>query len=81
MRFLASYELLLPLAEHSDLASRKMAPLLYGMAGETVGGTVKLLKEASAHAVETGVERITPAVLDDLGWTRLGDWDSVARLV
>ncbi|CTP86043.1 MULTISPECIES: TniB family NTP-binding protein [Xanthomonas] len=81
LRFLASYEQLLPLAEPSQLASRELAPKLYGMAGDTIGGTVKLLKAASAHAINTGVERITAPVLDDLGWTRLGDWDAVARVV
>ncbi|MEA9589206.1 TniB family NTP-binding protein [Xanthomonas sp. WHRI 10064A] len=81
LRFLASYEQLLPLAEPSQLASRELAPKLYGMAGDTIGGTVKLLKAASAHAISTGVERITSNVLDDLGWTRLGDWDAVARVV
>ncbi|NIJ78577.1 hypothetical protein FHT08_003711 [Xanthomonas campestris] len=81
LRFLASYEQLLPLAEPSKLASRELAPKLYGMAGDTIGGTVKLLKAASAHAINTGIERITPNVLDDLGWTRLGDWDAVARVV
>ncbi|UNK42458.1 TniB family NTP-binding protein [Luteimonas sp. S4-F44] len=81
LRFLASYEQLLPLAEPSQLASRELAPKLYGMAGDTIGGTVKLLKAASAHAINIGVERITAPVLDDLGWTRLGDWDAVARVV
>lgn len=81
LRFLASYEQLLPLAEPSQLASRELAPKLYGMAGDTIGGTVKLLKAASANAIKTGVERITARVLDDLGWTRLGDWDTVARVV
>ncbi len=69
------------LAEPSQLASRELAPKLYSMAGDTIGGTVKLLKAASAHAINIGVERITAPVLDDLGWTRLGDWDAVARVV
>lgn len=81
LRFLASYEQLLPLAEPSELASRALAPKIYGMAGDAIGGTVKLLKAASVRAIEMGKERITGDVLDSMGWTRLGDWDAVARVV
>ncbi len=79
--FLASYEQLLPLADPSQLASRELAPKLYGMAGDTIGGTVKLLKAASSQAVMDGTERITVKLLDNLNWTRPGDWDTVAQLV
>lgn len=79
LRFLASYETFLPLAEPSDLASRDLAPLIYGMAGDTIGGTVKLLKDASSFAIESGRERIDTAVLTSLGKVRGGDWDEVAR--
>lgn len=81
LRFLASYERLLPLAESSQLASREMAPLLYGMAGETIGATVKLLKEASSFALSNGKERIDEQVLKAMKWTRQDDWDDIARRV
>jgi hypothetical protein len=81
LRFLASYERLLPLCEPSDLASREIAPVLYGMAGETIGSTVKLLKEAASHALTVGKERIDAKVLKEMKWTRLDEWDDIARRV
>lgn len=81
LRFLASYERLLPLAEASDLASRELAPKIFGMVGDTIGGTVKLLKTAAVRAIETNTERITPQLLDSLRWVRPGEWDEVARRV
>lgn len=81
LRFLASYERLLPLAESSGLATRELAPIIFGMVGDTIGGTVKLLKNAAVKAVETGEERITVSLLQSLGWVRPGEWDEVARRV
>jgi hypothetical protein len=81
LRFLASYEKLLPLAEPSDLASRTLAPTIYGMAGDVIGGTVELLKEAAAFAIERGRERIDAQLLADLRTLRLPDWDDAARRV
>lgn len=81
LRFLASYERLLPLAEPSNLTSRQLAPVLYGMAGETIGATVKLLKEASSFALSSGKERIDEQVLKAMKWTRQDDWDDIARRV
>jgi hypothetical protein len=81
LRFLTSYERLLPLAEPSDLASRELAPVIYAMAGETIGATVKLLKEAASHALTAGMERIDIKVLKDLTWTRQDEWDDIARRV
>lgn len=79
LRFLASYEMFLPLAERSELASRELAPVIYGMSGDTIGGTVKLLKEAAAHAIEIGRERIDVSVLSSLSKVKGSDWDEVAR--
>ena len=79
LRLLASYERLLPLAERSDLASRTLAPTMYSMAGDTIGGTVSLLKEAAVLAIETGRERIDEEVLSQLRGHRRADWDDAAR--
>ncbi|MET3115842.1 hypothetical protein AAKU64_000045 [Undibacterium sp. GrIS 1.8] len=79
LRFLASYEKLLPLAEPSGLASREIAPTIYGMAGETIGATVKLLKSAACYAIESKRERIDEHILRNLNWTKPGEWDDVAR--
>lgn len=82
LRFLASYERLLPLAEPSQLASRELATKLYGMAGETIGMTVRLLKEAAVLAIQNRTERITPALLDALPWRRKDDaWASLSAQV
>lgn len=81
LRFLASYERLLPLAEPSGLATRDIAPRLYGMAGDTVGGTVKLLKAATTFAIEKGRESIDLKLLDQVPWTRPGEWDDIARRI
>ena len=81
LRFLASYEKLLPLAEPSNLASRTLAPMIYGMAGDVIGGTVALLKEAAALAIEQGRERIDASLLETYRTERLPDWDDAARRV
>ena len=81
LRFLASYEKLLPLAEPSGLATRELAPIIYGMCGETIGSTVKFLKAAACHAINRGSERIDERVLRDLAWTKPGEWDDVARRI
>lgn len=78
LRFLASYETFLPLAEPSNLASRELAPTIYGMAGDTIGGTVKLLKNAATYALTTGRERIDAGVLTSMNHLRAGQWDEVA---
>lgn len=81
LRFLASYERLLPLAEPSGLATRELAPIIFGMVGDTIGGTVKLLKTAAVKAIETSSERITVSTLESLDWVRPGEWDEVARRI
>jgi hypothetical protein len=81
LRFLASYERLLPLAEPSNMASRELAPRLYAMAGETLGSTVKLLKEAASFAIESGKEKIDDDVLRRMTWTRADEWEDIAKRV
>jgi hypothetical protein len=81
LRFLASYERLLPLAEPSNLATRELAPKLYAMAGETLGSTVKLLKGAASFAISSGKERIDDDVLKKMTWTRQDEWDDIAKRV
>lgn len=81
LRFLASYERLLPLAEPSNLASREMAPKLYSMAGETLGSTVRLLKGAASLAISSGKERIDEQVLTKMTWTRPDEWEDIAKRV
>lgn len=79
LRFLATYETLLPLAEPSQLSSRELAPLIYRLGGDTIGGTVKVLKDAAVHAIENGKERIDASILAAVREMRGADWDEVAR--
>lgn len=81
LRFLASYERLLPLSEPSNLASRELAPTIYGMAGESLGETVKLLKGAACQALDMGLENINSKVLNSMVWTKPGDWEDTARRI
>lgn len=81
LQFLASYERLFPLMNPSGLASREIAPVLYSMAGDTIGQTVKLLRRAAVAAIESGREQITKELLKELDWKREGDWDTVARTI
>lgn len=81
LRFLASYEKLLPLPSPSFLASRELAPKIYGLAGDAIGGTVDLLKEASALAIETEKACIDATVLAAVRAERRPDWDDAAKRV
>lgn len=81
LRFLASYEKFLPLPVPSNLASRELAPKIYGIAGEAIGNTVDLLKEGAAVAIEDGKDRIDASTLEKVRAERLRDWDEVAKLV
>ncbi|MBB3224466.1 TniB family NTP-binding protein [Pseudoduganella umbonata] len=81
LRFLASFERTLPLAEPSNLASRELAPLIYGIGGETIGGTVKLLKAAACKAIELQRECIDADVLKKANIVRRDGWDDVMRRI
>jgi hypothetical protein len=81
LRFLASYERVLPLKQPSGLASRELATAIYGMGGEVIGNTVRVLKAAARKAIESGQERITLDTLQAIDWTKPGDWDTVARTI
>ncbi|MGH8110148.1 MAG: TniB family NTP-binding protein [Arenimonas sp.] len=81
LRFLASYEKVMPLAEPSDIAGRELGTRIFVMAGDTVGGMVKVLKKASAIAIRTGAEKITSTLLDDMEWTRPDQWHEVGSRV
>lgn len=79
LKFLASYERLLPLQRPSNLASREIAPLIHGMAGDTIGAAVKLIKAAAVHAIKTNAEKIDANVLGSVNWVRVDQWAEVGR--
>jgi hypothetical protein len=71
--FVATYEELLPLAHPSDLAGIEILPLIWDMAGDTVGAVVNLLKKAAEAAIISGEERITPGLMKKLDWVKPED--------
>jgi len=63
LTFLNTYEKLLPLAKASNLAGKQLAPLLFDAGGVAIGGTVTLLRNAAALAINNNVEMITPEIV------------------
>ncbi len=59
LNFLNTYECLLPLARRSGLATEELSTALFALGEETIGGTVRLLKEAAILAITNGSEQIT----------------------
>lgn len=62
-RLLASFELLLPLKQPSNLAERGMASRLLALSGGTIGELSRLLDEAAIEAIRRKVERIDESTL------------------
>lgn len=81
LQFLAAYERLLPLAKPSGLATEALAPTIHAMCGEAIGETVKFLKEASAQAIRSGEECITPDLVKAVQWTAPASWKDVALVI
>jgi hypothetical protein len=79
--FLASYERMLPLEKPSNLAEKELAFVMYTKGGGAIGETVKLLKNAAAHAISTGEERITVELLTAVPWTSETQWSDVPELI
>jgi hypothetical protein len=67
-RFLATFEMELPLRKPSDLADPRLAQRLHLMSEGTVGELSTLLQRATAEAIRGGEERICDAVLDRMPW-------------
>lgn len=79
LRLLAAYETFLPLPEPSNLAGRELAPVIYGMAGDTIGGTVRVLKAAAKQAIRLKQPKIDADLLANMNFVRSGQWDEVAQ--
>ena len=67
-RLLASFERVLPLQLPSQLPAPPLANRIVDLAGGTIGEMSTLLNAAAIHAIKTGEERITAAVLDSCGY-------------
>lgn len=81
LRFLKTYEALLPLPEPSELASAPMARMLFSMGQETIGNTVRILKKAAELAIRERRGRIDLPVLEAIEWTPPNAWGSIAAQV
>lgn len=64
VNFLDALERALPLKNPSQLSSLPLTTPLIRLSGGVLDPMVKLITHAAAHAVESGEERITPALLE-----------------
>ena len=67
-RLLASFEMMLPLKKPSNLSETSMAAKILSMSEGTIGDTSMLLNSAAIYAIKSGIEQITPKVLDSVSW-------------
>ena len=67
-QLLAALEMTLPLKHASHLHKPPLLGKIIAMSEGILGEIVDLLTEATIAAIESGEERITPALLDSLGW-------------
>ncbi|MCG9065634.1 TniB family NTP-binding protein [Laribacter hongkongensis] len=63
-RLLFSFEYTLPLREPSDIYKGELARKLFGMSEGVIGELAKILRSAAQQAISSGVECITPEVID-----------------
>ena len=64
-------EPLLELDQPSNLADDpRLAEWIYAEAEGTIGDVIEILRQATAYAIRSGEEQITPKVLKSIGWTR-----------
>jgi hypothetical protein len=68
LQLLASFERLLPLKRASSLTDKAMALKLFGQIDGKIGELATLLADAAVQAIRSGQERITPEVLQQVGW-------------
>ncbi len=68
LRFLVSFERLVPLKHPSQLVSSTLARKILAMSEGRLGEITQLLKRAAVHAVESRREKIDAKTLDDIDW-------------
>jgi hypothetical protein len=73
LRFLSTYESLLPLRNESNLSNEAIAMKILGMAGGIIGELADLLRMASTEAIHSKEECISAALLDRINWTRASE--------
>lgn len=66
VRYLVSYEKILPLKKKSCLYEKELAIKILAMTDSTIGGISRVLQEAAISAIKSGEEKITLATLNSL---------------
>lgn len=65
---LATFERLIPLPEQSGLASAGFGTRLHAESEGNIGHVWDLLERMATHAIETGAERLTAAMIGEVDW-------------
>lgn len=73
LRLLTSFEQLIPLKEPSGLSQKDMASKIYHRTNGTIGEINTLIRDAAKLALKSGLERITPAIIDQVEFESAGD--------
>src|SRR5690606_29051695 len=73
LRLLASFEQLIPLKEPSGLNQKNMASKIYNRTNGTIGEINTLIRDAAKLALKNGLERITPAIIDQVEFETAGE--------
>lgn len=70
IRLLISFERILPLREPSGLNRPELAKPLHAISGGNLGDLHRLLIECATEAIQSGVERVTPEIVEAKSWVR-----------
>ena len=70
LRLLLSYVRLLPLKKRSDLASQRLATLIFEISGGNFGDLNRLLVECAKEAIVQGNEEITEEIVHKFKWLK-----------
>ena len=70
LRLLLSYVRLLPLKKRSDLASQRLATLIFEISGGNFGDLNRLLIECAKEAIVQGDEEITEEIVHKFKWLK-----------
>jgi len=68
LRLLMSLDALIPLEKHETITESRIAAKILGMSEGTIGEISELLRVATLHAIQSGTECITSAVLEKCGY-------------
>lgn len=67
LTLLDSLEAALPLAKSSDLSNEPLARRIFSLSEGLIGEIVTIVTKAAVAAIRSGRERITRAIIDELG--------------